>query len=131
MPLPPSRLIDKISQKAQSRTYIYGKRPFGVGLLICCYDQAGPHLFETRPSGDYFEYEGFSIGDKSQSSRTYFENNLDKYKNCDLEHLIMHGLKALKAGYRDDEELTGKNVEVAYVSKDGFVQCDENAIGDY
>lgn len=35
---------------------MYGKRPYGVGLLIVGYDQDGPHLFETSPSGDYYEY---------------------------------------------------------------------------
>jgi len=41
---------------------------------------------------------------------------------------MMHGLKALKSGYRDDEELTGKNVEVAYVSRDGYTQLNEEEI---
>jgi 20S proteasome alpha/beta subunit len=40
----------------------------------------------------------------------------------------MHGLKALKSGYRDDEELTGKNVEVAYVTRDGWTQLEEGDI---
>lgn len=32
------------------------KRPYGVGLLVAGYDEKGPHLFETCPSGNYFEY---------------------------------------------------------------------------
>jgi 20S proteasome alpha/beta subunit len=42
----------------------------------------------------------------------------------------MHGLKALKSGYRDDEELTGKNVEVAFVGADGFTKYGEEQIND-
>lgn len=130
--IPPKMLIDKVANKYQSKTMAYGKRPFGVGLLIICVDQNGPHVYETRPSGDYLEYFGYSIGDKSQSSRTYLENNMRRYANCDLNTLILHGLKALKSGYRDDEELTGKNVEVAHISRDdGFVQLNEEQINDF
>ena len=32
------------------------KRPYGVGLLVAGSDEKGPHLFETCPSGNYFEY---------------------------------------------------------------------------
>ena len=81
-PIPPKLLIDKVANKYQSKTMSYGKRPFGVGLLIVCTDQNGPHVYETRPSGEYLEYFGYSIGDKSQSSRTYLENNMKQYANC-------------------------------------------------
>lgn len=32
------------------------KRPFGVGLLVIGFDQDGPHLFETCPSANFYEY---------------------------------------------------------------------------
>ena len=32
------------------------KRPYGVGLLVAGCDEKGPHLYETCPSGNYFEY---------------------------------------------------------------------------
>jgi len=43
----------------------------------------------------------------------------------------MHGLKALKSGYRDDEELTGKNVEVAVVGADGYTKYSEEEINGF
>ena len=42
--------------ESQKKTNHYGKRPYGVGLLVAGYDQDGPHLFETCPSGNYYEY---------------------------------------------------------------------------
>lgn len=48
-----------------------------------------------------------------------------------MDTLILHGLKALKSGYRDDEELTGKNVEVAHVSAQGYTKLEEEAINSY
>jgi 20S proteasome alpha/beta subunit len=32
------------------------KRPFGVGLLLAGYDDLGPHLYQTSPNAEYFEY---------------------------------------------------------------------------
>jgi 20S proteasome subunit alpha 6 len=82
--IPPKLLINKVADKCADKT-IKGGRPFGIGLLVVCVDGNGnPHVYETRPSGEYFEYFGYSIGDKSQSSRTYLENNMNKYADCDL-----------------------------------------------
>lgn len=33
----------------------------------------GPHLFQTCPSGNYFEYKAIAIGARSQSAKTYLE----------------------------------------------------------
>jgi 20S proteasome subunit alpha 6 len=49
------------------------KRPYGVGLLIAGIDEQGPHIFETCPSGNFYEYYSYSIGARSQGARTYFE----------------------------------------------------------
>lgn len=43
-PLPVSRLLNKISLKMQVPTQQYGRRPFGVGMLITGYDEKGPHV---------------------------------------------------------------------------------------
>ena len=32
----------------------YGKRPYGVGLLVAGYDDQGPHIFQTCPSANYY-----------------------------------------------------------------------------
>ena len=43
--------------ESQVKTQKGSKRPYGVGLLIAGIDSNGPHLFETCPSGNYYEYE--------------------------------------------------------------------------
>ena len=40
-------------------TQRYGKRPYGVGLLVAGYDDKGPHIFQTCPSANY--YGNFSL----------------------------------------------------------------------
>ena len=44
-PLPVYRLLNKISLKMQVPTQKYGRRPFGVGMLITGYDELGPHVY--------------------------------------------------------------------------------------
>ena len=61
---PSERLITQIAKKSQAKTCHPSKRPFGVGMLVGAVDQTGTHLFETCPSGNYYEYVSMAIGDK-------------------------------------------------------------------
>eukprot|EP00828_Plagiopyla_frontata_P030085 TRINITY_DN3904_c0_g1_i1.p1 TRINITY_DN3904_c0_g1~~TRINITY_DN3904_c0_g1_i1.p1 ORF type:complete len:215 (-),score=28.09 TRINITY_DN3904_c0_g1_i1:94-738(-) len=105
---PLNRLLFKVAEKSQHKTQMYSKRPFGVGLLIVGVDQDGPHLFETCPSGNYYEYFAYAIGARSQSAKTYFENYQAKFGKSTPEQLILHGLKALKSSTQEDKDLTQK-----------------------
>lgn len=42
------------------------KRPYGVGMLVAGCDSKGPHLFNTCPSGNYYEYRAMAIGARAQ-----------------------------------------------------------------
>jgi 20S proteasome subunit alpha 6 len=61
-------------------------------------------LFETCPSGNFYEYRCQAIGSRSQAGRTYFENWFHLFENCSLEQLILHGLAALKKAIMEDDE---------------------------
>ena len=37
-------------------------RPFGVALLIAGVDETGPKLYQTDPSGTFFEWQARAIG---------------------------------------------------------------------
>jgi len=111
---PLGRLMNKVAEKSQIKTQRSSKRPYGVGLLVAGVDQDGPHLFETCPSGNVYEYHAYSIGARSQSARTYFENNFKKFPHANIEKLILHGLKALKSAAQEENELTSKSVEIAF-----------------
>ncbi|KAJ2112262.1 Proteasome subunit alpha type-6, partial [Coemansia sp. RSA 353] len=49
--LPVGRAVSMIGDKAQTNTQEYGRRPYGVGLLVIGHDDTGPHLYEFSPSG--------------------------------------------------------------------------------
>lgn len=111
---PAERLVAKIANKSQHKTCMPGKRPFGVGLLVGSVDEAGTHLFETCPSGNYYEYHAIAIGDRNQSAKTYLEKNYQGFKNLGAEDLIKHGIRAMKASCQDID-VTEHNISVAVV----------------
>ncbi|KAK4143789.1 nucleophile aminohydrolase [Dichotomopilus funicola] len=110
--MPVRTLVDMIGSKAQINTQHYGKRPYGVGLLVAGVDEQGPHLFEFQPSGMTEEMVAFAIGARSQMARTYLEKNIDKFAECGRDELIRHGLRALNESLVQDRELTVDNTSV-------------------
>ncbi|TFB04502.1 hypothetical protein CCMA1212_003963 [Trichoderma ghanense] len=114
-PIPIHTLVGMIGEKAQINTQVYGKRPYGIGLLVAGVDENGPHLFEFQPSGMTEEMVAFAIGARSQMARTYLERNIDKFADCSKEELVKHGLRALKESLVQDKELTVENTSVGLV----------------
>ncbi|XP_003387223.1 PREDICTED: proteasome subunit alpha type-1-like [Amphimedon queenslandica] len=114
--LPVSRLVSSVGNKMQYCTQFYGRRPYGVGMLIAGYDLQGPHLYQTCPSSDYYDCKCMAIGARSQSARTYLERKLDSFPDASLDELIGHGLLALRECLPSDSELTSKNVSICVVS---------------
>jgi len=118
--IPLSEITLRIADRAQSNTQQYGRRPYGVGLLIAGVDAKGPHLFEFQPSGVTQEMLACGIGARSQMARTYLEKHLDKFESADRLELIQHALRALKESLSQDKELTVDNTSV------GVAGLDEN-----
>ncbi|XP_006818177.1 proteasome subunit alpha type-1-like, partial [Saccoglossus kowalevskii] len=79
--LPISRLVASVGNKSQINTQRYGRRPFGVGLLVAGYDEMGPHVYQTCPSANYFDCKAMAIGSRSQSARTYLERHMEEFTN--------------------------------------------------
>ena len=71
-----------IYSEAQVNTQEYGRRPYGVGLLVIGQDKQGPHLYEFSPSGNSYEYYAMSIGARSQSAKTYLEKHYESFADC-------------------------------------------------
>jgi len=117
-PMPVSRLVSLIGSKSQIPTQRYGRRPFGVGLLVAGYDDLGTHLYQTCPSANYYECKAMAIGARSQSARTYLEKHLNEFPTNSLDDLIRHALRALRDTLPNEIELSTKNVSVAIVGKD-------------
>lgn len=88
-------LADTVALQSQKKTQVYGKRPYGVGLLMIGCGLDGPRLFETCPSGQHWEYSAQAIGRRTQAGKTYLEQHLAEFPNCTRDELIKHALTAL------------------------------------
>ncbi|KAL5713585.1 RNA polymerase-associated factor [Ranunculus cassubicifolius] len=95
-PLPVGRLVVQLADKAQVCTQRSWKRPYGVGLLVAGLDESGAHLYYNCPSGNYFEYQAFAIGSRSQAAKTYLERKFESFTNSSREDLIKDALFAIK-----------------------------------
>ncbi|KAI5057272.1 hypothetical protein GOP47_0027287 [Adiantum capillus-veneris] len=111
-PLAVGRLVVQVADKAQVCTQRSWKRPYGVGLLVGGLDETGPHLYQNCPSGNYFEYQAFAIGSRSQAAKTYLERKFNTFMDCSRDELIRHALFAVKESLQD-EELSVTNCSVA------------------
>lgn len=136
--MPVGRLVSRVADKHQACTQTYVRRPYGVGLLVAGFDRSGPHLYETSPSGNYFEYKGVAIGARSQAAKTYITRiamegeNHSGFDDADEETLILHGIRSLRGCVQGEEELTPENVVISVVGVDTKFKIIENeAIAEY
>lgn len=109
------RLVADVADKHQRATQSYVRRPYGVGLLVAAYDRTGPHLFQTCPSGNYYEWKGMALGARSQSAKTYLEKNVDALAECSRDDLIRHALRALHGCTEPEKELDTANTVIGVV----------------
>jgi len=131
-PMPVSRLVGAVGDKMRTPTMQYGRRPFGVGFLVCGYDEKGPHIYQTCPTSNVYECKAMSIGARYQSAKTYLERSVDQFNDCSKEELIQHGLKALHESLSGDTTLTTKNCTVAIVGEGtSFTIIEDDDLTEY
>jgi len=109
------RLVTALSDKSQVYTQKAEKRPYGVGLLVAGLDSTGPHLFQTDPSGVYFDCIAQAIGARAQSAKTYLEKVYSSIEGVSRDELIEHALRALKGA--SPKKLTSRNVSIGIVGR--------------
>lgn len=65
-----------IASLKQKYTQSNGRRPFGISCLIGGFDYDGhPHLFQTEPSGIYYEWKANATGRSAKTVREFLEKN--------------------------------------------------------
>lgn len=118
-----------IAQLKQKYTQSNGRRPFGLSCLIGGFDMDGtPHLFQTDPSGIYYEWKANATGKSAKTVREF----LEKYYTPELvekeEGAVKLAIKALLEVVQSGQ----KNLEVAIMRKDQPMQMlDSESIEKY
>eukprot|EP00729_Bicosta_minor_P010195 gene10195-25214_t len=129
VPLPVSRLVSVVGDRMQRTTIGYGRRPFGVGMVVAGFDAKGPHIYQVDPSSNFYDCKAQAIGARSQSARTYLERHLDSFPACDVDALVRHALRALRDCLPGEAELSQKNVCLSIVGGDRkFTTYEEDAV---
>ena len=105
-------LVKKICDFKQSYTQYGGVRPFGTEMLVAGIDAAGPHLYETDPSGAMISYKAGAIGAGRNEVMEVFEKGFKE--NMTQTQAINLGLKGLTAV--SENELKTEFVEVAVIN---------------
>jgi len=104
-------IVKDISSLKQICTQSAGLRPFGVSVLIAGIDQDGPKLFETDPTGIFFQYKVSIIGE----AETEVEEILQKEYKDDLT--VDEGIKlSIKALLKVlDHDFNADRLDVAFI----------------
>jgi len=131
-PVPLTVLVKKICDLKQMHTQYGGVRPFGAALLMAGVNEK-PELFETDPSGAYFEWKAVAIGSGRNTAMAIFE---EKYRD---DMTLADAIKlAVLALAKTMEEPSPENIEVAVItveekkfkkiSKEKVAKCLEEAL---
>ncbi len=110
-PIDTISVVKSICDLKQICTQSGGLRPFGVSILIAGIDVTGPKLFETDPTGIFFQYKASVIGEGEPE----IEEILQKEYNEDMS--IDDGLKL---AIRALKKVLGENFNIERIDA-GFV----------
>mmetsp|Transcript_30915 Transcript_30915/g.100650 ORF Transcript_30915/g.100650 Transcript_30915/m.100650 type:complete len:241 (+) Transcript_30915:87-809(+) len=87
-------------------------RPFGVALLVAGFDESGPALYHTDPSGTFVQYDAKAIGSGAEGA----QSNLQETFRADmtLDEAQVLALSTVKAVM--EEKVTNTNIDIATVA---------------
>lgn len=113
-PIDTLTVVKDICNLKQITTQQAGIRPFGVSVLVGGIDNGSPKLFETDPTGIFFQYKATAIGEKEQEIE---EILYKKYKDSitieEAFKLIVSALcKVLGKGFN------ANRIDAAYIKTD-------------
>ena len=108
-------VVKDICDLKQITTQSAGLRPFGVSLLVAGVDEDGEaRLFETDPTGIFFQYKAAAIGE----GETEVEEILQKQynENMTVEEGVRLAVKALVKAV--GESFTADRLDIVTITKD-------------
>ncbi|NTV23389.1 MAG: archaeal proteasome endopeptidase complex subunit alpha [Nanoarchaeota archaeon] len=105
-------IVKDICNLKQITTQSGGYRPFGVSILIAGVDNGTPKLFETDPTGIYFQYKATVIGEaEPEIEEILYKEYKDDMNMEDGFRLAIGALKKIL-----DKNFEPERVDAAYVS---------------
>jgi proteasome alpha subunit len=105
-------IVKNICDLKQICTQSGGLRPFGVSILVAGIDADGPKLFETDPTGIFFQYNAVVIGEGEEG----IEEILHKKYKPSLS--MQEGLKLCVESLKQvlDEDFNADRLDAAFIA---------------
>ena len=125
-PISVSSLTQYISDRKHLVTQYAGVRPYGVGMLIAGFDDEGPRLYETDPSGTMIEWYAQVIGRGAEKSKKLLSR--DYKEGMDAKAAVKLLISVLGAG---EKVVSPDNSEIAIIKKDGITKLSGAEIKKY
>jgi len=107
-------IVKDICDLKQMCTQSGGLRPFGVSLLIAGIDNKKPKLFETDPTGIYFQYSATAIGEGEVEVEEILKKEYSQ--SITVEDALKLSIKALKKVLSDNFKI--ERIDAAYIKTD-------------
>jgi 20S proteasome subunit alpha 4 len=103
-----------VARTQQKYTLRGGVRPFGISSLMGGFNSKNkPALYQTDPSGAYFEWKATAVGKNSKTVQDFLEKNYKE--DMDEKATLEFAIKALL----EVTEASTANIEVVMIKKDG------------
>ena len=120
----------RLADIKQAYTQHGGVRPFGSSLLMVGIDPDGtPRIMSTSPSGNYWAWEGTTMGHYSEEARELLTKDLTQ--EMTLEEIVKLGIKILKETAEDDFEDDTIQIGLADVKDRQFKMLTTDEIKKY
>jgi len=121
-------IVKGICDLLQITTQSGGYRPFGVGMIVAGIDQDGAKLFETDPTGIFFQYKAIAIGEGDEEINKILEKEWNE--NLTIEDGIKLAISAMKRVVKD---LAVERVDCVYINKKDkkFAKLDKKELQKY
>ncbi len=111
-------MAKEIAETKQAFTQYGGLRPFGVAFIIGGFDEKGPGLFQTEPSGALAEYSAVAVGRNKDIALNLLEK---EYKeSMSIDKAIQLAYKVLDKSLPEKEKISLERVEFALIDNKGF-----------
>ena len=106
-------VVKSICDLKQMCTQSGGLRPFGVSLLIAGVDESGKKLFETDPTGIFYQYKATVIGEGEPEIEEILQK---EYKdNMTMEEALKLCIKSLKKVL--DSNFNAERIDAAFIDE--------------
>jgi len=112
-PIDTLSVVKDICSLKQICTQSGGLRPFGVSILMAGVDHTGPKLFQTDPTGIYFQFKATAIGEGEAEIEEVLQKQFKDSMTID------EGLKLALGALNNilDKNFNADRVDAAYITK--------------